>query len=85
MNISGIVVDARMDALPRVRATLAAMPGVQVHTFSPRGRLVVSIESADEAGTAAVFGEIQQLEGVLSAALVFSQWEPDPDGELIEG
>ncbi|MGE5466953.1 MAG: chaperone NapD [Ignavibacteria bacterium] len=83
MNISSIVVNARREAVDAVRGSLAAMAGVEVHAVSQLGRLIVTIESADHRETGAAFGKIQQLDGVLSASLVYVQCEPDPDSALI--
>ena len=85
MNISSVVVHARSEATEAVFHNLAAMAGVEVHAVSDEGRLIVSIERADERETADVFEEIQRLDGVLSASLVYSHCEPDPDSELIQG
>jgi nitrate reductase NapD len=58
------------------------MSGVEIHAASWEGRLVVSIESADDQDTASVFESIQMLDGVLSVSLVYSQFESDPDSAI---
>jgi nitrate reductase NapD len=83
MNISSVVVHARSEATDAVFGRLAAIAGVEVHAVSDLGRLIVSIEAASDRETADVFEDIQRLEGVLSASLVYSHFEPDPDSELV--
>lgn len=83
MNVSSAIVNARPGDAGRVRAGLAALPGVEIHAESPEGRLIVTIESDDEASNVATYERISQLEGVLSAAMVYHQTESDPDSEII--
>jgi len=83
MNISSVVVHARSEAMEAVFHSLAAMAGVEVHAVSEVGRLIVSIECASDRETAEVFEDIQKVDGVLSASLVYSHFEPDPDSELV--
>ncbi|PKO48563.1 MAG: hypothetical protein CVU31_04895 [Betaproteobacteria bacterium HGW-Betaproteobacteria-4] len=45
------------------------------------GRMIISIESGDEDNTSNIFEAIRQMPGVISAALVYHQYETDPDEE----
>jgi nitrate reductase NapD len=82
MNISSAIVHVRPLVADQVRARLVAMAGVEVHAASEEGRFVVSIESAGDHDTADIFGAILRIEGVLSASLVYSYFESDPDSEI---
>lgn len=85
MNISSAIVHVRPPVTEQVLARFGAMAGVEIHAASWEGRLVISIESASDGDTADIFETIQRLEGVLSASLVYSQFDSDPDSELIAG
>jgi nitrate reductase NapD len=43
--------------------------------------MIVSIESASEGATVDTFEAIRRVPGVLSASLVYHQYESDPDEE----
>jgi nitrate reductase NapAB chaperone NapD len=48
MNLSGVLVVARLEALPSVAKSLAALPGVEVHHADhASGRLVAVLEAED--------------------------------------
>lgn len=82
MNISSAIVHARPGHSPAVRQKLEAMDGVEVHIESPDGRLIVSLEAADDAAVIRTYEMIGQLDGVLSAAMVYNQTESEPEKEI---
>ena len=77
MNIAGLVVHALPRDHGRIRETLAALPGVEVHDTTEDGRLVVTVEDVDGADPGAVVLDVHKIAGVLSAALVFHHFEDD--------
>lgn len=79
MNISSVIVAAQPARRDAVQAALAAWPGIEVHASTPDGRLLVTVEADDDAGSTACFGAISGLDGVMSVALVYHQCEPDAD------
>lgn len=79
MNISSAIVHAKPGTAEAVRARLAAVDGVEVHAVSDAGKMIVTLESADDAGTVATFETISLLDGVLSASMVYHQVEPNPE------
>ena len=83
MNISGVLVHARPSHLEAVRGRLAALKGVEVHATAPHNRLIVTIEEADGTVGKTIL-EIERLPGVLAAALVYQQSDPDPDLRIEE-
>ena len=78
MNISGVLVHARPGHIEEVRRGLAALEGVEVHAAAPHSRLIVPVEEADGTVGKTIL-EIERLPGVLAAALVYQQSDPDPD------
>ncbi|HEX6736524.1 MAG TPA: chaperone NapD [Azonexus sp.] len=81
IHISSVILAALPAQGAAVQQALAALPGVEVHVVADDGRMIVSIESADDDATVSQFETIRQLPGVLSASLVFHQYETDPDEE----
>ncbi len=76
MNISGVLVHVRANLLDNVRDELASLPGVETHTVTDDGRIIITIEEPDDT-VGAAFLALQDMQGVLSAALVYQQSEPD--------
>jgi len=81
MNISGVVVRAYPDRLAAVLTQLEALQGVEVHGANPDGRLVVIVEQAGDRAMADTVVRMQDLPGVLSASMIYHQFEEDPDSE----
>lgn len=81
MNISSILVNAGPQQIAVVEAGLAALEGVEVHAVSEEGRMIVTIESDGDRGTTQTYEAIQQLPGVMSLAMVYHHFEPDPEKE----
>jgi periplasmic nitrate reductase NapD len=81
VNISSVILGALPANAEQVAAQLRLLEGVEVHAVADDGRMIVSIESNSEDATVTTFEAIRQLPGVLSASLVFHQYESDPDEE----
>jgi periplasmic nitrate reductase NapD len=82
MNISSAIIHARPGHMAIVQAGLATLDGVEVHVVSPEGKLIVTIETDDDGSNVATYERIGQLDGVLSAAMVYHQTESEPDKEI---
>lgn len=74
-HICSLVVHVRPDALAPVGAALRAMSGVEIHGESPRGKIVVTIETTNDHDIVRTMGCIGELPGVLSTALIFQHSE----------
>jgi nitrate reductase NapD len=81
MNISSVLVNARSEKIAQVQHGLLALAGVEVHAVTEEGRLIVTIEADSDQAVANMFEEINHLPGVLSASMVYHQYETDPDEE----
>ena len=71
VNICGVLVHARPEHAAAVAATLADMPGVEVHASTDDGRIVVCIEERPDALAADTLAAIHGVGGVIGAALVY--------------
>ncbi len=74
-HIAGIVVHALPARLPQVRAAIDAIAGAEIHAASDSGKLVVTLEAPSSRAIAAHLTLLHQLDGVLSAALVYQHNE----------
>ena len=85
MNISSAIVHARSgaaEAMLSLQTQLSALGGVEIHAVSNEGKIVVTLEADSDEGTVDLFERIRQLDGVMSAAMVYHQFDPDePDSE----
>lgn len=81
MNISSIIVYAKPTELSSVRGNLEQISGVEIHAVTDDGKLVVTIETDTDGETASTFDRINVMGGVMSAAMVFHQFESDPQKE----
>ncbi len=73
-SIAGIVVHTRPENRDVVAERLVLLRGVEVHAINEEGKLVVTVE--EEPGERFIIDritEINNTEGVINAALVFSQ------------
>jgi len=75
-NICGVLVHADPARFAQVRAALAASPGVEIHTETADGRLVLTVEDTDTTWASALIAEFHGIEGVLSVALAYHHFEP---------
>jgi nitrate reductase NapD len=78
MSISGLVIHVRPDKLGLVRAELGRKDGVEIHGESADGRLIVTVDEADDAAAAATISGFQSLQHVFSVSLVYSHFDHIP-------
>ena len=76
VHIAGLVVHAYPEAAARVADAIRRHAGACVHAQSPDGRLVVTLEADGGDAIAAAVVDIQRIEGVLAASLVYQHSEP---------
>lgn len=82
MNISSVIVIPHPDHIEAVRLRLQEVDGVELHAVSPEGKMIVTVEADDDRTTTGTYEYISQLDGVLSASMVYHQYEPNPETEI---
>lgn len=82
MNVSSVIVHTRDGQSAAVQALLQQQAGVEIHAASPEGKLIVTIETESDRETIAAYERLGQTGGVLSAAMVYHQFESEPDQEI---
>lgn len=70
-NVCGVLVHTRIEHIDQVRSSLLEIPGVEVHTATNNGRLVVTIEHETRQKVADTLSDFQHMNGVLSAAMIY--------------
>src|SRR5262245_9210677 len=71
VDIASILVQTRPERLGVAARAIEALPGTQIYSRDPKGKLVVVIEAADTGGIGATLNAISSLRHVLTASLVF--------------
>lgn len=75
-NVCGVLVRALPARHSKLEAVLGDMPGVEIHGRSDDGDLIVTIEDTDQTLASEQLLAVNQVEGVLSASLVYHHCEP---------
>ena len=75
VHISSMVVHASPDGLQDVKKGIERLPGAEIHGESEQGKLVVVLESGNQAYITDVIDKINNLENVLSTSLVYHHIE----------
>lgn len=82
MNFSSVIVIPHPEQVEAVRQRVQEVPGVELHAVSPEGKMIVTLEADDDRETVHTYELISQLDGVLSASMVFHQQETEPEIEI---
>ena len=72
MNISSIVVQTYPENLLLLREKLECLSGVDVHAVKDDGSIVITIEDTPDNSPAEVLMDVQNMQGVLSASLIYN-------------
>jgi len=75
MNISGVLVKAYPKNLVTIEEALSSMSGVEVHGNNEDGRIVITVEDKSANNITDTLVQIQDVPGVLSAAMIYHQFE----------
>jgi nitrate reductase NapD len=75
MNISGVLVHAYPEKVTSVSHKLDEMQGIEVHASTDEGKIVVTVEQADDGSLADTVLNLQDMPGVLSASMIYHHFE----------
>ncbi|MGD2073448.1 MAG: chaperone NapD [Gammaproteobacteria bacterium] len=75
MDISGVLVRAFPQDIEAVTRALSRLAGVEVHGANDDGRMVVTIERETGREVADLLAQMQDVQGVLSASMIYHQYE----------
>ena len=74
-HVSSLVVLTQPPLRHRLAEQIAALDGAEIHAVSDEGKLVVTLEGPSQRPIMAAIDTIQGLPGVLSAALIYHQFD----------
>ena len=75
INICGVLIHAVPGQVSHVKTRLLQYEGVEVHTVTEDGRLIITIDHPDRHQMADTINQLNSVEGVLSAAMVYQHNE----------
>ena len=75
MNISGVLVHTYPQYIDAISQRLDEIDGVEVHAVTDAGKIVITIEKPDDRGMSESVLQLQNLDGVLNASVIFHQFE----------
>lgn len=79
IHISSLLVSARPSLLGQVEQDLGEITIAEVAHVDPVGKIIVTLETSEESAIVQALTDIQLIDGVASAALVFHQIEEVPE------
>lgn len=79
MSIASLVLQTRPEDADRLCAAACEFDGVEVHAVSDDGKLVVTVDRPADAETGAVIQSLHDLDGVLSASLIYAHFDDISD------
>jgi nitrate reductase NapD len=71
MEVSSMVLRTRPELLPRVRAELTRIPGVEVHAQTDDGRVALTVEDVDGFKVADSITRLHEVPGVIAISLIY--------------
>jgi len=74
-HIASVLVHARPERLAAVEAALTDLPGVESHGSDGAGKLILTIETVDDAELMGRITRIETADGVIAASLVYHHAE----------
>jgi nitrate reductase NapD len=75
MPISGVLVTCNPQRSAAAAASIAALPGVEVHDVLSLGRIVAVIEADDVESEVELVSRMHEIEGVNSVRLAYHNFE----------
>ncbi|MGL5947857.1 MAG: chaperone NapD [Aeromonas sp.] len=76
-HVSSLVVLVKPSRRHAIAEAIAQLAGAEVHAVSEEGKLVVTLEGQGSRPIMAAIDAINALSGVISASLIYHQFEPD--------
>lgn len=85
LHISSVIVHVRPERAGAAAAAIERLQGAEIHQRTEAGKLIVTLETATTGAVLDRLTAIQDLPGVVSAALVYHQWEAANQAESEPG
>ncbi|MCP4876420.1 MAG: chaperone NapD [Gammaproteobacteria bacterium] len=75
MNISGVLVHAYPEKIASVSRHLETIAGLEIHASNEAGKIVVTLEEADDTSMSGKLLDLQKIPGVLNASMIYHQFD----------
>ena len=75
MSVCGVMVQVIPEKMPEIEPRLLEIPGLEIHGMSDAGKVVVTVESDNYKETGERISDLQNVKGVLSAAMIYQHTE----------
>jgi periplasmic nitrate reductase NapD len=75
LHITSLVLHALPRHLQRIGRAIAQVPGAELHATGPTGKMVVTLEAPNARQIMARVADLQAIDGVISAVLVYQHAE----------
>ncbi|MDH5407880.1 MAG: chaperone NapD [Gammaproteobacteria bacterium] len=75
INICGVLIHAMPDKVTEVKQTLLEYEGLEIHTVTEDGRMVITLDYPDRGQMMDTINQLNSVAGVLSAAMVYQHNE----------
>ncbi|MBI5785214.1 MAG: chaperone NapD [Rhodocyclales bacterium] len=79
MNLSSVVVIPHPQHVESLIGALTTIAGVEVAAVSPEGKIIATIEADGDRETIQTYELISQMDGLMSASMVYHQKEDEPE------
>jgi len=73
LHVASLLVQAWPERIAGLIPVLNGIAGVEVHDNDERGRVIVTVEAANDAGLIGAITNIERTDGVINASLVYHQ------------
>ncbi|RTZ73749.1 MAG: ferredoxin [Gammaproteobacteria bacterium] len=83
MNLCSLIVHTRPEKGQQVEERLNQIPGVEVHGGVDEGKLIVTVEDTEDAPASDTMMSFNDIEGVISATLIYHYGGDDLNEEVI--
>ena len=81
INVCGVLVQAVPRYTELVKAELESDPGVEVHTITDEGKMIVTVEKDTREQTGETLNRFQVMDHVLCTTLVYQYFDDDTEQE----
>ena len=75
MSVCGVMVQVIPEKMPEIEPRLLEIPGLEIHGMNDAGKVVVTVESDNYKETGKRISDLQNVKGVLSAAMIYQHTE----------
>jgi nitrate reductase NapD len=77
LHIASMLIQARPEHLDKVERSLSKLPGLESHGTAGTGKLIITLETANDTALVDTISQIEHTEGVITASLVYHHMDQE--------